>query len=109
MRAEHGDLPGQLEVYEYTGAYTYSKQEHGDKLTRLKVEQWESSMKRFSAISGVRSLPVGSWFTFEDHRMHEPDSPEDRQFLAIAVEWCIENNLPLSNTVKDFQVASWHK
>ncbi|USX13979.1 type VI secretion system tip protein VgrG [Oxalobacteraceae bacterium OTU3CAMAD1] len=102
VHSEHGDLPGQLEVYEYTGAYTYSKQEHGDKLARLKVEQWESSMKRFSAISGVRSLPAGGWFTFEDHRVHEPDAPEDRQFLVIAVEWCIENNLPLSNTVKDF-------
>lgn len=102
VRAEHGDLPVQLEVYEYTGAYTYSKQEHGDRLARLKVEQWESSMKRFSAISGVRSLPVGGWFTFEDHRVHEPDGPEDRQFLVIAVEWCIENNLPMSTTVKNF-------
>jgi len=102
VRAEHGDLPVQLEIYEYTGAYTYSKQEHGDKLARLKVEQWESGMKRFSAVSGVRSLPAGGWFTFEDHRVHEPDAPEDRQFLVIAVEWCIENNLPLSNTLKDF-------
>jgi type VI secretion system secreted protein VgrG len=102
VRAEHGNLPVQLEVYEYTGAYTYSKQEHGDKLARLQVEQWESGMKRFSAVSGVRSLPAGGWFTFEDHRVHEPDAPEDRQFLVIAVEWCIENNLPLSNTLKDF-------
>ena len=102
IRAEHGDLPVQLEVYEYTGAYTYSNQEHGDRLTRLKVEQWESSMKRFFAVSGVRSLPAGGWFTLEDHRAHEADGPEDRQFMVIAVEWCIENNLPLSNTVKDF-------
>ncbi len=99
---EHGDLPGQLEVYEYTGAYTYSKQEQGDKQSRLRVEQWESSMKRFSAVSGVRSLSVGGWFTLEDHPAHQSDAPEDRQFFVIAVEWCIENNLPLSNKVKDF-------
>ena len=102
VRAEYGDLPPQLEVYEYTGPYTYSKQDHGDKLARLKMEQWESSMKRYAAVSGVRSLPVGGWFTFEDHRVHQPDVPEDRQFLVIAVEWCIENNLPVSNTVKNF-------
>ena len=102
VRAEHGDLPGQLEVYEYTGAYTYSKQEQGDKQSRLQVEQWESSMKRFSAVSGVRSLPVGGWFTLEDHPAHLADAAEDRQFLVIAVEWSIENNLPLSNKVKDF-------
>ncbi|HEX8403341.1 MAG TPA: type VI secretion system Vgr family protein, partial [Duganella sp.] len=102
VRTEHGDLPRQLEIYEYTGAYTYSKQEQGDKYTRLKVEQWESSMKRYSAVSGVRSLPVGSWFTLEDHRVHQSEAPEDRQFIVIAVEWCIENNLPLSNKLKNF-------
>ena len=100
--AAHGELPGQLEVYEYTGAYTYSKQEQGDKQTLLRVEQAESSMKRFTAVSGVRSLPVGTWFTFEDHPAHQNDSADDRQFLVIGVEWCIENNLPLSNKVKDF-------
>jgi type VI secretion system secreted protein VgrG len=102
VRPEHGALPGQLEIYEYTGAYTYSKQELGDRQSRLRVEQWESSMKRFSAVSGVRSLPVGTWFTLEDHPAHRSDSTEDRQFVVIAVEWCIENNLPLSNNGRNF-------
>ncbi|SEO39835.1 type VI secretion system secreted protein VgrG [Duganella sp. CF517] len=102
VRAEHGDLPAQLEIYEYAGAYSYSRQEHGDKLARLRVEQWESCMKRYFAVSGVRSLPVGRYFTFEDHRVHQADAPEDRQFLVIAVEWCIENNLPLSDTLANF-------
>lgn len=100
--AAHGDLPGQLEVYEYTGAYTYSTQEQGDKQALLRTEQSESSMKRFSAVSGVRSVPVGAWFIFEGHPAHRDEPPEDRQFLVVAVEWCIENNLPLSNKIKDF-------
>jgi type VI secretion system secreted protein VgrG len=100
--AAHGELPSQLEIYEYTGAYTYSKQEQGDKQALLRVEQSESSMKRFSAVSGVRSLPVGAWFTLEDHPAHRYEPAEDRQFVVVAVEWCIENNLPLSNKVKDF-------
>lgn len=98
----HGELPAQLEIYEYTGAYTYSKQEHGDKQALLRVEQSESAMKRFSAVSGVRSLPVGTWFTLEHHPVHQNEPEEDRQFLVIAVEWCIENNLPISNKIKDF-------
>lgn len=102
VQAEHGVLPGQLEIYEYTGAYTYSRREQGDKQSRLRVEEWESSMKRFSAVSGVRSLPVGHWFTLEDHPAHRSDSVEDRQFVVISVEWCIENNLPLSNNGKNF-------
>lgn len=28
-----------------------------------------------------------------DHRGHEADVPEERQFMAIAVDWCIENNM----------------
>jgi len=102
VRAEHGDLPPQLEMYEYTGAYTYTRKEQGAKQSRLRVEEWESSMKRFFGVSSVRSLPVGHWFTLEEHPAHGADTEEDRQFLVIAVEWCIENNLPLSNKLKDF-------
>lgn len=102
VHPEHGVLPGQLEIYEYTGAYTYSRQAQGDKQSRLRVEQWESSMKRFSAVSGVRFLPAGSWFTLESHPAHQADSAEDRQFVVIDVEWCIENNLPLSISGKSF-------
>jgi type VI secretion system secreted protein VgrG len=98
----HGELPAQLEVYEYTGAYTYSNQEQGDRQALLRVEQSESAMKRFSAVSGVRSLPVGAWFSLEDHPLHRHESADDREFVIVAVEWCIENNLPLSNKVKEF-------
>jgi type VI secretion system secreted protein VgrG len=98
----HGNLPSQLEVYEYTGAYTYSKQEHGDKQSRIRVEEWESSLKRFYGVSGVRSLPAASWFTLEEHPAHQDDAKEDREFVVIAVEWCIENNLPLSSKSKEF-------
>jgi type VI secretion system secreted protein VgrG len=100
--AEHGNLPSQLEVYEYTGAYTYSTRERGDKQSRIRVEEWESSMKRFHGVSGARSLRAGSWFILEDHPTHRSDSQEDRTFAVIAVEWGIENNLPLSKTFKDF-------
>lgn len=83
---EHGHLPGQLEVYEYTGAYTFSKQEHGDKQSRVRVEEWESRMQRFYGVSGVRSLPAGRWFSLEDHPAHQFDPDEDRQFVVIATE-----------------------
>ncbi|MFB9287858.1 type VI secretion system Vgr family protein [Pseudoduganella plicata] len=102
VRHEHGDLPAQLEVYEYTGAYTYSNHEQGDRQSRLRVEQWESSMKRFCAVSGVRSLYAGAWFTLEDHPAHQADSPDDREFMIVALDWSIENNLPFSHQVKSF-------
>jgi type VI secretion system secreted protein VgrG len=99
---EHGELPSQLEMYEYTGAYSYSQQDQGDRQARTRMEEWESSMKRFFGVSGVRNLPVGKWFTLEDHPAHRTDAEDDRRFIVIAVEWCIENNLPLSNRSRDF-------
>ncbi|MVW62426.1 type VI secretion system tip protein VgrG [Massilia sp. NEAU-DD11] len=99
---EHGRLPSQLEIYEYTGAYTYSKQEQGDKQSRIRVEEWESSINRFYGVSGIRSLPVGSWFTLEGHPAHRDSREEDRQFLVVAVEWSIENNLPLASNGREF-------
>lgn len=100
--AEHGDLPSQLEVYEYTGAYTYSKRDQGNKQARIRVEEWESSMKRFHGVSSVRNLRVGGWFTLEDHPAHRDDPEENRQFIVIALDWCIENNLPVSDKLRDF-------
>ena len=100
--AEHGYRPGQLEVYEYTGAYTYSRQAQGEKQSRIRVEEWESSMKRFYGVCGARSLSVGRWFSLEDHPAHRDDTEDDREFIIIAVEWFIENNLPLSSKTREF-------
>lgn len=111
---EHGDLPAQLEIYEYTGAYTYSRREHGDRQARIRIEECESSMKRFYGVSGLRSLSAGRWFTLEDHPAHRTESVEDRQFVVVAIEWCIENHLPflprdfpgsLALAVESFKIA----
>ncbi|AVR95813.1 type VI secretion system Vgr family protein [Pseudoduganella armeniaca] len=102
VRPEHGQLPGQLEVYEYTGAYTYSNHAQGDKQARLRIEQIESDMKRYRAVSGVRSLRVGSWFALEDHPVHAYDPDDDREFAVVAIEWSIENNLPFSSGAQRF-------
>ncbi len=93
-----GDLPGQAEVYEYTGPYTYLDSGRGDRLTKLKLEEWESRAKRFSGVGGVRQLQVGYWFTLENHPEHDRDRPQDREFSTLAVDVYIENNLPIGNS-----------
>ena len=98
----HGDCAAQLEVYEYMGPYAYQLFDHGDKKTRLVVEQWESSMKRYDAVAGMRTLPVGSWFRLENHPAHRADTKDERELIVIAAEWCMQNNLPFSNQLKDF-------
>ncbi|WP_155627901.1 type VI secretion system Vgr family protein, partial [Burkholderia vietnamiensis] len=89
-----GVLPDQLEVYEYTGGYTYLDQTRGDHLSKIRMEEWESRAKRFLGSGGVRGIDAGRRFMLADHPEHDRDSAEQREFAAIGVEWWIENNLP---------------
>jgi len=100
---EHGaSTTSALEVYEYTGAYTHSDNQQGERQLRHRMEAWESHITRFFGVAGNRNLRAGSWFSLDNHPAHLDDSEEDREFIIIAVDWLIENNLPLSATCKDF-------
>lgn len=93
-----GRLPEQMEVYEYTGAYSHLDFDRGDHLNRIRIEEWESRAKRFFGTGGVRRVDAGRWFEFVDHPDHQKDKQQDRSFLIIETRWFIENNLPLGNT-----------
>ncbi|WP_157637036.1 type VI secretion system Vgr family protein, partial [Burkholderia ubonensis] len=97
-----GELPDQLEVYEYTGAYTYLDQSRGDHLTKVRMEAWESEAKRFRAAGGVRGIDAGRRFTLSDHPEHDRDPADQREFAVIEVAWWIENNLPVSSGSANF-------
>ncbi|WP_414442293.1 type VI secretion system Vgr family protein [Burkholderia sp. 22PA0106] len=92
-----GQLPPQLEVYEYTGGYTFGKQPQGDQLSQIRMEEWESRAKRFHGAGGVRTLDVGRRFMLADHPVHDSDPAAQREFAAIEVAWWIENNLPVTH------------
>ncbi|SFG12061.1 type VI secretion system secreted protein VgrG [Duganella sp. CF458] len=100
----HGEVPDQLEVYEYTGPYTYLERERGDTLAKIKVEGWESQAKRYFAWSSVPGMAagVGRWFSLADHADHNSDEAEGRQFMVISLHWYIENNLPFSTRVNHY-------
>ncbi|CAE6792381.1 type VI secretion system Vgr family protein [Paraburkholderia nemoris] len=97
-----GDLPQQTEAYEYTGSYTYGKQDRGDHLSKVRMEEWESRAKRFHGVGAVRRIDTGRWFELSDHPDHSTGSQQDRQFAVIGVQWVIENNLPVSGGKTDF-------
>ncbi|MEM5340032.1 type VI secretion system Vgr family protein [Paraburkholderia azotifigens] len=100
--ATQGDLPMQAEVYEYTGAYTYGKQDLGDRQSTVRVEEWESRAKRFHGTGAVRGIDTGRWFELVNHPGHSVGGEQERQFAVIEVEWVIENNLPVSAGTTDF-------
>ncbi|KWN17749.1 type VI secretion system Vgr family protein [Burkholderia ubonensis] len=95
-KADQGNLPEQTEVYEYTGAYTYLDQDRGERLSRIRLEEWESRAKRFFGVGGVRGVDAGRRFVLTDHPEHDRDPDREREFAAIKVWRYIENNLPLS-------------
>ncbi|NRF84645.1 type VI secretion system tip protein VgrG, partial [Burkholderia gladioli] len=100
--AGQGALPGQTEVYEYTGAYTYGRQDRGEHLSQIKLEEWESRAKRFFAAGGVRGIDAGLRFQLNSHPEHDRDPAAQREFAAIKVWRYIENNLPLSDQESSF-------
>lgn len=91
-----GELPQQAEVYEYTGPYTYLEDDRGDKLTKLKLEEWESRAKRFFGVGSVRNIDVGRWFSLGFHPEHDQDSVDDRKFAVVEVTWYVRNNIPVA-------------
>ncbi|AJW98407.1 type VI secretion system Vgr family protein [Burkholderia gladioli pv. gladioli] len=100
--AGQGNLPEQTEVYEYTGAYTYGRQERGEHLSKIRLEEWESRAKRFFAAGGVRGIDAGLRFELSGHPEHDRDPAGQREFAAIKVWRYIENNLPLSDHEASF-------
>ncbi|WP_321885016.1 type VI secretion system Vgr family protein [Paraburkholderia bannensis] len=100
--ANQGSLPSQMEVYEYTGGYTYAEQARGDQLSKIRMEEWESEAKRFHGEGGLRAIDAGLRFTIAGHSEHDLDSAAQREFAAIEVNWIIGNNLPVSGHETSF-------
>ncbi|MFM0741678.1 type VI secretion system Vgr family protein [Paraburkholderia xenovorans] len=99
---DQGRLPDQAEVYEYTGAYTYAKQERGDDLSRIRMEEWESRAKRFHGVGGLRGVDAGLRFTLSGHPDHDRDNATQREFAVVETAWSIQNNLPVGNGWPEF-------
>ncbi len=100
--AGQGNLPEQTEVYEYTGAYTYDRQDRGEHLSKVHLEEWESRAKRFTGAGGVRGIDAGLRFELSGHPEHDRDPASQREFAVIKAWRYIENNLPLSDQEAGF-------
>lgn len=97
-----GALPDQAEVYEYTGAYTYPKQDRGDQLSGTRMEEWESRAKRFKGVGGVRRIDAGRRFILSGHLDHDRDQSSQKEFAVIEASWVIANNVPAGNPGPDY-------
>jgi type VI secretion system secreted protein VgrG len=99
---EHGDVPSELEVYEYAGHYSFPPTENsndrGSLAVQFRIEELESRNKRFFGVGSVSCMDAGRWFHLKNHPEHDSDKEQDQEFATIAVRWCVQNNLPLGNS-----------
>jgi type VI secretion system secreted protein VgrG len=98
---EHGDVPSELEVYEYPGHYSFpprdTGRDQGSLAVQYRIEEYESRTKRFFGVGSVLCMDAARWFHLKSHPEHDSDKPQDREFATIAARWYIQNNLPLGN------------
>jgi type VI secretion system secreted protein VgrG len=96
------ELPAQGEVYEHTGAYTWSAREQGEHRAITRMQEWESRAKRFYGTGSLRCAMPGRWFELTGHPVHDNGSQQDREFAFIEVKWTIQNNLQGADGSTDF-------
>ena len=93
--------PAALERYEYQGQYNWQRQERGEWLSRVQIEQRESQARRVHGQGGVRQLQAGRWFELTQHPLYARKAVEARQFLLIEVQFFAESNLPMAHQRRD--------
>ncbi|WP_193391861.1 contractile injection system protein, VgrG/Pvc8 family, partial [Burkholderia cenocepacia] len=76
---DQGDIPQELEVYEYAGHYSFpvtgESYDRGERAMRIRLEEMASRSKRFFGVGSVPCMDAGRWFTLEDHPEHDADKP----------------------------------
>jgi type VI secretion system secreted protein VgrG len=95
-------LPADGEVYDYTGAYTWSDSDQGAWQMQVRLEEMRSRMSRFIAVGGLRCAMPGRRFTLRGHPVHDAQVPSLREFVTLATDWSIRNNLPGMEGIAEF-------
>ncbi|MDR2871810.1 MAG: type VI secretion system tip protein VgrG [Xanthomonadaceae bacterium] len=86
-----GNVPT-IEVYEHVGAYGFRDAQHGDQLTRLRMEEIEAQARYFNGAGDCARLQPGRCFELTEHYEHDKDSSDQRRFLVIEVQHSASNN-----------------
>ncbi|RDK02924.1 type VI secretion system tip protein VgrG [Paraburkholderia lacunae] len=84
----------QLEHYS-AGAYRYPDSDRGGSWAQIRAEEYESRSRRFFGVGGSRWIDIGGRFVLDDHPAHTETDARQREFVAVAVRWTIQNNVPI--------------
>ncbi len=86
-------------------SYAYPTAEEGRRRASNRTQAWTSAARRYIGVGGVRWLDAGARFTLEHHTRHMTVDPSLREFMAVEVEWFIENNVPVSNHAATYPLS----
>jgi type VI secretion system secreted protein VgrG len=92
--ARQGAVP-QIESYEYAGAYGFDNSQDGDRMVRLRLEEFEGSGKYYEADGNSRFCMPGRSLRLVDHFRHaglQPGGQEENRFLILSVHHAATNN-----------------
>lgn len=95
-------LPTDGEVYDYTGAYAWSNTDQGNRQMQVRLEEMQSRIKRYNGVGGLRAAMPGRRFKLREHPVHDAEDPAQREFVLLAVDWYIRNNLPSIGRIPTF-------
>ena len=91
------------EVYDYPGEYTQASD--GTHYVKIRMEEQRCQYEQIQARGNVRRLAVGAKFTLADF----PRTDQNREYLAIAANFQIQNNgyesLGVADSIEEFQSA----
>lgn len=97
------EVPGLGEQYEYTGAYTWSDRDTGERQANFITEEWRSRAQRFYGVGALRSAWPGRYGVLTGHPVHDTQSVEDREMAILSVNWLIQNNVPGIENLQRFR------
>ncbi|KVV07370.1 type VI secretion system Vgr family protein [Burkholderia ubonensis] len=92
-----------LNVFEQT-SYGYPGTNEGEARARIRSEVWDSQANRSRGVGGVRWIDVGARFTLEHHPRYNGQA-KDREFVALEINWLIENNVPIGRHIDSLPLS----
>ena len=92
---QQGDVPA-IESYEYVGAYSFKNARDGDRLGRIRMEEFEADGKVVEAEGNNRFVIPGHAYHLTDHFSDDPfddnGQPDRNEYLILEVHHTATNN-----------------
>lgn len=88
------DLASTLEDYDAPGQYYAGTPAQLQHYATLRQQYRDLAAMTHEGEGPASTLWAGSWYTLQNHPLHDREPEEQRQFVVLSIEWIAQNNLP---------------